>query len=117
MIPIRAEKILKKLRDEESGSLSIAELEKRTGIPYQTVQNLCDLLVDVGLIRRGEKREHTGDYVVITAKGRYRKLYDFNAVIAFLVKSVIVPIAITVITLWVEGVLSKIVESIRQLSL
>lgn len=57
MIPIRAKRILKELRDEESGSLSIAELETRTGFSYQKVRNLCDCLIDMGLVQRGTPKE------------------------------------------------------------
>lgn len=96
MITIRAEKILKELRDEESGSLSIAELETRTGFSYQKVRNLCDCLIDMGLVQRGTPKAYTADYVVITAKGRYRPIYIFNAGADFLARSVVVPILVSV---------------------
>lgn len=97
MIPIRAERILKKLRDEESGSLSIAELENRTGFSYQKVRNLCDCLIDMGLVQRGTPKAYTSDYVVITAKGRYRLIYIFNAGTDFFARSVVVPILVSVV--------------------
>ena len=116
MVPIGANKILAELRKSEKGSATFAELETRTGITYQKVLNLCDFLIDADLVRRGEKRECSSDYVVITPRGRYKRIYHFNAGVDFLVKSVIVPIAVTMITLWLEGVLSRIVELVQQLS-
>lgn len=96
VIPKSANNILKELRHSADGSLTVADLEAKTGIPYPETQAACDYLVDIGLVRRGEPREHTPDYVVITAKGRYRRYYIFNAGADFLMRSIVVPTIVSV---------------------
>lgn len=96
MIPKSARKVLRVLKVSENGSSVVADLATKAGIPYPEAQAACDYLVDMGLVRRGTPREHTPDYVVITAKGRYRRYYIFNAGADFLVRSIVVPTIVSV---------------------
>lgn len=96
VIPKSANNILKELRHSADGSLTIADLAAKTEISYQEAQAACEYLIDIGLVRRGEPREHTPDYVVITAKGRYRRYYIFNAGADFLMRSIVVPTIVSV---------------------
>lgn len=96
MIPKSANNILKELKHSADGSLTVADLAAKTGIPYPEAQSACDYLVEIGLVRRGKPREHTPDYVVITAKGRYRRYYIFNAGADFLMRSIVVPTIVSV---------------------
>lgn len=96
MIPKSARKVLRVLKVSESGSSVVANLATKAGIPYPEAQAACDYLVDIGLVRRGTPREHTPDHVVITAKGRYRRYYIFNAGADFLMRSIVVPTIVSV---------------------
>lgn len=96
MIPKSANNILKELRHSADGSLTVADLAAKTGIPYQEAQDACEYLIDIGLVRRGEPRECTPDYVVITARGRYRRYYIFNAGADFVIRSIVVPTIVSV---------------------
>lgn len=95
VIPKSANNILKELRHSADGSLTIADLAAKTEISYQEAQAACEYLIDIGLVRRGEPREHTPDYV-ITAKGRYRCYYIFNAGADFVMRSIVVPTIVSV---------------------
>lgn len=98
MIPKSANKILKELRHSADGSLTIADLAAKTEISYQEAQAACEYLVDVGFARREESRPLSSDYVVITAKGRYRCFYNFNAGVDFLMNSVVIPVIVSVVS-------------------
>jgi hypothetical protein len=98
VIPKSANNILKELRHSADGSLTIADLAAKTGIPYQEAQDACEYLVDVGFARRGEPRPLSSDYVVITAKGRYRCFYNFNAGVNFFMNSIVIPIIVSVVS-------------------
>ena len=96
MIPKSANNILKELKHSADGSSTVADLAAKTEISYQEAQDVCEYLIDAGLVRRGEPRECTPDYVVITAKGRYRRYYIFNAGAEFVMRSIVVPSIVSV---------------------
>lgn len=117
MLTKNASKIFRMLKKSKNGKLMFDEIRNSIRAPRDELMSACKSLVERGLAEWSDPQPRNGTYLVLTERGRHRFVYGVNALTDFLLKSILVPVVVTLLTLWVERHFSKIVEVLQRLLL
>lgn len=115
MLSKTASKIYRLLRKSKNGQLMFDEIRSEIRERRGELMSACKSLVAQGYAEWSDTSPRDGTYLILTDKGRHLFTYRVNAASDFFTKSIIVPVAVTLLTLWLEAHISEIVEAIRRL--
>lgn len=115
MLSKTASKIFRLLRKSKDGELMFDEIRSLVRERRGELMSACKSLVAQGYAEWSDTPPRNGTYLILTDKGRHYFVYRINAVSDFLVKSIIVPIVVTLLTLWLNAHFSELIAAIRRL--
>lgn len=98
MLTKNAKSIYTLLRNESSGELSYYVLAEKLGLDYNTVKSACDLIVEQGLAETKCYKASIPASIVLTEKGKHRFVFGVNALADFLVRSIAIPVAVSLVS-------------------